>query len=404
IICTLLTHLTTIESEIEFWKALSKEHDLKLSDFLTLSKRRVHSKIELADGIKLTLLNHKCDTLKGFAVEITKTANEVASNALADINVYDFYHMVLKSSEEEGIWEAQTLFRIHNIFQELESQKLALESENRRVLNENISLLRGLMGKEKLETTNISWEIRRKELFYDESLNKLNLPLQNGDIFRFEQNSKYYILLTQPCDLMIRKSGNRKQKVGILAEIVYETPKETEKDSYKPIPYFNSGTKSSAFVKFKETISIDLDILDLSIYNDNGAAIFNSGIDLSIYHNPLQKRFVIIKEKMEQKKLKCAELKDIVEKSDIDTPKKAELIDAVLFQAFNVDKNLINVEFKESEIVFNIVRKGTYRNPFSDLLLDDYSYYLSRTGAEHDFSMVEVENTVPKKELVTVSN
>ncbi|HDR7417814.1 TPA: hypothetical protein QCX17_002250 [Bacillus cereus] len=399
IVCTLITHLTTIESEIDYWKTLSEQHSLKLSDFLTLSKRRVDSNVELASGIRLTLLNHKCESLKDYAVEITNKANELASKDLSKINVYDFYHMVLKSSEKEGIWEAQTLFRIHSIFQELHSRKLALETETRQCINSNISMLRGLIGKEN-QTTNTSWEIRRKELFYDENLNVLNLPLQNGDIFFFEQIEKNYILLAQPCDLMIRKNGNRKFRTGVLAEVV-STPPSTE--SYITIPYFDSRNGRGAFVNFKSIITIDLDILDLSIFNEDGKCTFVSDQDLSTFHTPLINRFEKnIKKALSVKKQRCLGLIKGIQESNIESTQKQELVDAVIFQGFELNKDVVSVELSEIGINFNIKRKGTYRSPYSDSLLEDYSKYISRSAAEHDFAIPEEELKSEQKEEVIV--
>lgn len=400
IVCTLITHLTTIESEIDYWKTLSEQHSLRLCDFLTLSKRRVDSHIDLASGIRLILLNHKSETLKNYAVEITNKANEYASKELGNINVYDFYHMVLKSSEDEGIWEAQTLFRIHSIFQELESQRLALETETRREINENITLLRGLIGKER-NSTNTSWEIRRKELFYDESLNALNLPLQNGDIFKFQLSGKSYILLAQPCDLMIRKKGDRKLRIGVLAEIVNEKPRENE-TSCIPIPYFDFETGCGAFVNFKNTISIDLDILDLCLYNENGESIFNIEQDLSTFHNPLRERFQKIKATLSEKKQKSLRLIESINKSNIEESHKQELIDALLYQGFNVQKYDVSVAFTENGINFNINRRGTYRSPHSNLILEDYSNYISRDASDHDFSFQEEGIELVKREVVKV--
>ncbi|MBY3622817.1 hypothetical protein HGO21_25255 [Acinetobacter sp. CUI P1] len=400
IVCTLITHLTTIESEIDYWKALGLEHSLKLCDFLTLSKRRVDSFIELASGIRLTLLNHKSETLKNYAVEITNEANKYAAKELGNINVYDFYHMVLKSSEDEGVWEAQTLFRIHSIFQQQESQKLALKTETRKKINENITVLRNLIGKDG-KSTDTSWEIRRKELFYDESLNVLNLPLQNGDIFEFNQSKKKYILLAQPCDLMIRKNGNRKSKAGLLAEIGYEKPKPNEMDCIIPIPYFDSSDQ--AFINFKKVISIDLDILELCTYNESGASIFNINEDLSTFHDPLKKRFEKIKTILFGKKQKSLRLIESIEESNIEDSYKQELIDALLYQAFNVQKDDVSVIFTENGINFNINRKGTYRNPHSNLILETYSNYISRDASDHDFAIRDDEiEKVEVREMMKV--
>ena len=57
-----------------------------------------------------------------------------------------------------------------------------------------------------------AWEIQHKELYENPSyINKNHLPIELGDIFK--KGSKKYILLAQPCDLMIRSNGKREPEL-----------------------------------------------------------------------------------------------------------------------------------------------------------------------------------------------
>ena len=80
-------------------------------------------------------------------------------------------------------------------------------------------------------------KIRHKEIYSNgELINSLHKPIENGDIFQI--NDEKFILVAQPCDMMVRGKGNsagkRTAKYVTLLQIDDITLIDFEKKSKKP--------------------------------------------------------------------------------------------------------------------------------------------------------------------------
>jgi len=94
---------------------------------------------------------------------------------------------------------------------------------------------------------------QRLELYDDhEHLNNHYLQPSSGDIYQKTTGDKRYILLAQPCDLMVRneKEPGRRASTyeATIAEIVDEPPNDLSASANSS--YFDPGTGRSAYVHF----------------------------------------------------------------------------------------------------------------------------------------------------------
>src|SRR5262249_33559589 len=125
-------------------------------------------------------------------------------------------------------------------------------------------------------------EIRQLELYEDtEYLNQHFTPVDLGDIFEIERGSgvpsKQYILLAQPCDMMVRHDdpkGERKHGVSeaTLLEVFVDTPatageQQATSIKYDPVlmyrlDYYQADGKHG-YVDFSASRTVNLTILDL---------------------------------------------------------------------------------------------------------------------------------------------
>ena len=64
-----------------------------------------------------TLINTYCQTMKSLAQDAFEEALKEALERFADLDPIDFEHMVVKSSEVEGVSELETLIRVYGIIQ-----------------------------------------------------------------------------------------------------------------------------------------------------------------------------------------------------------------------------------------------------------------------------------------------
>jgi hypothetical protein len=219
VICCLLTHtISSTENEMVAWRTLAEENEIALYQFLPLAKVRLsdgESPLLFVDGIKKALLNIYCEKWKQAAAQAITDSTNKAITQVMNVDVYDFDHMIFQTSLEEGIWEMETLIRLFQIFHRDEIREILLEPQKSLELSELIKASRPISAvrvNQKLSCTFPQIRpIRRKELYEDASL-VVHTPLEVGDLFINANKQVTYILLGQPCDLMVRSIGKQAGK------------------------------------------------------------------------------------------------------------------------------------------------------------------------------------------------
>ncbi len=280
--CGLLSHNIPADQEFEIWKRFkSDEYDFKSDRVVPVSKHTLEaSPLEFARAIKLTVLNPYCHALATHSAKLIRTAQKKAQARLGEINIYDFERLVFRLSNREGIWEPDTLFRLHNLFQRIEARSLANRSRKLRALAEQIRSVSDIPTEDDTKEKRVdSWKIQRLELYETEDfINRSFLPIELGDVFELTKGNKAkkprYMLLAQPCDLMVRsKTGNRKKTITqvVLARIANSRPEITQ-DAYFELPYFDPDSGDSAYVNFTDSHLVSLHALDLCAFNADGVA------------------------------------------------------------------------------------------------------------------------------------
>ena len=399
VIYGLLTHTLNIEDEIDKWEQFSTEIDIPMSQFLPLSKHRVSEAMLFVEGIKVTTLNLLCNQLKTHATEIMQQAFERAKEQLAVLNVYHFNHMVLNSSLAEGVWEADTLLRIHQIFQRDFLKELFLDPSNSTLFNHRVQIARSISliktGIGKDHPPNQRWLIRHQELYEDARLvNQLHSPLEVGDLFALDSENEF-ILIAQPCDLITRSNGKRNTKVVPLIPIKKLSLQELkalrqDKPNYfqlRDLLYYFSSDSNIGIVDFPKAQLIQVDVLDLAVFNPMG----HCRLDLTgTIPNPLQhhlawqkrrdriiEKFKICQESLEKVKLNI----DLIEDENV----KLALWQAAMPKMCLTDLGLPTIPYSNGVFDFGLRRIGRYRQPGANRVLKAYTRYLSREAEEHDF-------------------
>lgn len=272
IICGLLSHKYTMENVHDEWKRLCAHESLDPLRFVLIPKESVdRDPLGFGRLIKLTVLNNAAQKLKVEASTILTAASEAAIKLLSELDIYDFDQIVFCSSNIEGVWEPDTLFRVFHLFHRDEIRKLA---KTDRTLNDLADSMRKIslipMGTSTVANAK-TWFVQRLEIYEDEeSLNSHLMPLELGDIFqKTGASSKRFIVLGQPCELMVRTSGKRDGRICevAVAEIV---PWHVEIDltCHFELRFFEKGQKY--YVAFKDTHMVKLCVLDLCCFNQDG--------------------------------------------------------------------------------------------------------------------------------------
>jgi hypothetical protein len=242
-----------------------------------------------------------------------------------------------------------------------------------------------------------TWKIQRLELYEEaEHLNNHCLPTDLGDIYQKTTGSKQYILLAQPCDLMVRndeKPGRRPSTYeATLAEIVDDEPKDIDPAGWAELKYFDPDTGKSSYVHFGRTHSVKLCTLDLCVFRTDGAATLSVNDAAPNGLIPSWQRYYTALQLDAAKLLK--RYHDFKK-----TDKKDKALIAVLTKTSH--KGIISADVHEQEqrIEYRIKRIRRLLQPRAGEILTRQAAYKSRDAFEHDFGdlLPDPASTLPAK-------
>ncbi len=396
LICGLLTHTVTPETQPQQWEELSRTYNIPRDRFVVIPKLHLSkSPILFAQTLKFVALSPDFTDLKRKTKEIIAAAAAVAADRVEEVSIYDLDHIVFQVSADEGLWEPDMLFRLHALFHRLESRRLAHEGG---VLEQIAGRLRAVSGiptsSDLFTPPSSAWTLQREEMYEsDGHINKNHLPIEIGDIFERvgAESTKRYVLLAQPCDLMVRNDGKRHpelQRVP-LAEVAC-----TDKAPYhsEEMPYFGTSPKEKWHAKFKLVYFVRPYILDLCVLNQDGIARLVLGSSAPSNVRPAWK---------ERHKVISSLVNKIVRKADQVAP-AAEDTGAVKQAKQKIVQDLGGVFFNDDlfkgsiaeadgirTVTYDCKRIGRLSRARAIGLLMSYTASLSRPAYDRDFGTIE---------------
>ena len=106
-----------------------------------------------------------------------------------------------------------------------------------------------------------------------EDVNGQLMPTDLGDIYQIhDKRNKRFILVAQPCDLIVRSSGKRNGYTdhGLLLEMIPSAGKKISPATAYSLEFY--GDTSDWHVNLRAAHYVDLNILDLCAINEDGSA------------------------------------------------------------------------------------------------------------------------------------
>jgi hypothetical protein len=310
-------------------------------------------------------------------------AQRAAQEKIDKINIYDFEHIVFRSSYLEGIWEPETLLRIFELFHKITARE---STRSNTLMHQLTTRIRSVSNipLEMIETSkHNSWKIQRLEL-YEESdyLHNFHMPIDLGDIFEKTSSGKKFILLVQPCDLMVRPEGRRKAFEGVVAEIDNQLPTDRNgmplHDSYYELAYFDKNTGDSHYVDFRRTHTVSLWIFDLCVYQNDGLAKFKLG---EICPNEVIPGWKKLYEKLfEDVGKKIGKYQQLQQ-----AQYKSEFLKLVIPKSSNENLFKGQIDMSERSLIYDCRRTGRLCQPRAAAMLTKFANYLARAAFEVDF-------------------
>jgi len=423
VIVALLTHTVTaydqeLPRRLEICERIAA---LNIIDFFVLAKSRLDKPEVFGDGLKKVLLNTYCEQVKSKTIEIIQAAQAATIDELLKLDTYDFDYTVFKTSNTEGVWEPETLLRITDVIFRDAVRAQMLQSNYVSSMNKHICSAKEIANVEfKIENPGEPYKTRfklRNQEIYEpgEYVNKLRKPIENGDIFLVtdgELKDKKFILVGQECDLMVRGKIEDKGERGarsatlleiedlsesqLIAEISRKYNSEIKKKKFLNhfyadrfrLDYFKPGTNDLGLVHFSKSITVDLNVLDLIVFNEVGEATLDlSAPDFkSEFHNfawnsryeLINKEFKGLAQILDTKYAAILGLAD----ADIRTLIQADINRQFAF----IQKAGIQVNYQNNKFSFGLNRIVRLRHPKSKHLLDRYYLHLARLAEQHDFA------------------
>lgn len=270
--CTLFTHLYTENEQFKKREELSTQYNIPLEKLLVISKQDRDDSNFIRDFRTAAIMPTLKILKDKIHAHIIDSSNDVKNYISNELDIIDLEYITLDKSAKEGDWEPSILYRLHSNRHIKEFRRKVFNDNS---IQENILLMREL---KKLSPDVAIFSSKTKEIMenelYDDKVNDYNCPLKSGDIF--ENNSgKKFILLMQPCEIMIRNNGKRSnddyKTYANLIEISSAAAKKTDAE----LKYLDGETYYLQYAKIKK---VELDILDLCTFSNEG----KTGIDLNL--------------------------------------------------------------------------------------------------------------------------
>lgn len=386
--CGLISHTVPPGGEHDAWNALVAEYNLIPDRFVVIAKERLTTDSPDYYGflgmLRLVALSKRYASVKSTAWTIFETSVAEASASLERLSILDFDRIIFESSRREGVWEPDTLFRVFGILMRCEARARLRENED---MSAALSAARPVSAMPQEVATALRNETASREALriqrfetYDsaEQLNRYHVPIDLGDIFEHEANGHRYILLAQPCDLMVRSNGKRSydakyRRTGTLVELVIT---QRAKDGWGELPYYNEETGEAAFANFAKAHQAQLSIVDLCATQGDGVAridVDTAGPELLIAswkerYEGLRKYFRAAIQRYEE--LRARQVSD-----------ELKLLALPQLSATAVPKAMVN----NSTLEYEFKRVLRLRQPWSGALLTAFTQYQARAAFEHPF-------------------
>jgi hypothetical protein len=315
-----LTHSIGPEGTEILRQSLATDLDVPIARLGVVSKRSGDPSSLISGvraAVRTTLTQLTCavvtqriaDAMKGSLAETVRALNQLPVSALDRV--------IFENSLTEGASEIDVLSRIL-----LSRQRTAIDADVAGALDAVHSPLARMRKLRYLEPmpaipaadASLLIEWRRDEVFQiGRILNALLAPLACGDVFlkNADGAKKYFVLLGQPCDLVVRSDGKRAAREAVLVKLATSyTPVAASEGRYFEVPPLDGPGPWA--LDFRSWVSVVLDRLEWTSFNSDGRVTFSPSHPPPIGLLPgWERRFERARNKFQEGRQYCLSLGDI---------------------------------------------------------------------------------------------
>jgi hypothetical protein len=305
--------------------------------------------------------------------------------------------LVFRCSRDGGEWEGDTWFRLFSTLGLAAARReVAVDKSTRRAIEDVRNLVHSGPGGAHEGSAVLAAEVERAEAYSDEQyVNGAGLPIENGDIFK-SKDGRTFILIGQPCDLVLRPEGRAKDPESATLLLIRERNAD------------GGGDQSSAFalppgaplaegeweVRFRPEYHVAFDVLDLVSFNTAGRANLKpaKGTALSPLLPGLSARLAAIKETARASAVLLESIDGLVGNDQIAEPLGKALRHRIL-DAGGPFKATLGAA--PTPFAFDCRRVGRLAGSYADALLAAHSAARSRTAHAHELTRIVAEEGSP---------
>jgi hypothetical protein len=396
--CGLLSNTLEPGAEVASWRELANAHTINLKFFMPIAKGNLKDPPTFFGAVYRTVINTYCETMKSLAQHGFRAALETALERFNELDPIDFEHMVVGTSDKEGVSELDTLVRLYGIMhkdhvrENLLSEKTVVPFNNAAIAMKAVADLdRNLPA----ETHERMLQLRKSELYDTAALiNGFHDPLRNGDLFQVESaeggEAAQYVLMAQPCDLMVRGNGERGRerdfKIAFLAKITDITDQSPLRDEvHFELKYFSGDGGKTMKIEFPTATPANLFVLDLSVLQNDGSCILNPETILkTVQRFPTRSWDARVRTLVKHFKRT---------KIDVEAARKKHGDEAASCYATAIIPRVAQSSglkklgtYDEGAFAYTMKRTGRIRDPLATSALAAFGRYLVRDAYGHDFA------------------
>lgn len=264
------------ETEIALAREFRDRVDVTLA---VMGKDRADRPDRFIEGLRVYLV---MDVISRETAAIAGALSEAVTAAQLEIQDLDPYSFItaVEASRHEGVFDLDGPLRIANRSLRREMlHKLHSASEKESIAKLRAGADLHLEGSTLPKPSDL--EQRRWNDIYDDYgfVNEHNLPLEVGDVFAVtlpDGEDAYYVLLAQPCDLTVRKKGQRTNSTDAFALARLREAADDSPGDRPPVASPESVSAVAWEVNLAETIYVPAMILDSTVFNADGRAVMST--------------------------------------------------------------------------------------------------------------------------------
>lgn len=299
----ILTHETSAAEEPGLEKSLEDEID-KAADFspsiTVISKERLTGdEVNIASALSIALkragLRKVLYGVLSAASSRAAKAYAITATSLSKIEPERLEQYVYDRGRAEGVSELSV---VEQALTAGASSEMRAFFATDAVIHDAVHSLRALqavtLDNKLIDAGPVLTELRNAEIWDGANVINASLsPLANGDVFCFDEAepdaptaSKLFVLLGQPCDIMLRPDGKRQSDVGMLVPLHEQTneaapvPDPDDHDDNESIkapelPFTLNGKRFK--FNLRDLAYVRLSVLDLACFRTDGCIRVDAG-------------------------------------------------------------------------------------------------------------------------------